>query len=112
MFKVGDKVDWLGWRGTVEEVNMVGGPEDIIVCGEVGDLWAFYKDGRYLKEQEPSLVLIERPKKKIKKTISQWVNVYPNGYIKAHDTKEKANKFASNIRIACVELTGEYEVEE
>lgn len=110
MFKVGDKVDWLGWQGTVEKVH--DDSYDITVRDKCGFVRTFYKDGRYLKEQRPSLVLIERPKKKIKKTITKWVNIYPDGCETYYYTKDRADMCSNPNRIACVELTGEYEVEE
>ena len=63
--------------------------------------------------------LEEPPKKKVKKTIEAWANVYPKGVWTLYTTEIKANNFneASMAtflcnRIACVKLTGEYETEE
>lgn len=53
-------------------------------------------------------------KKKVKKTIECWANVYPVGSHVFHSTKYIADKCQGILdkRIACVKLTGEYEVEE
>jgi hypothetical protein len=55
----------------------------------------------------------------VTKTVEMWANIYPNGNSVAHTSKQSAEKAAevNNIagltdRIACVKLTGSYEVEE
>jgi hypothetical protein len=49
--------------------------------------------------------------KRVKKTITRWVNVYPCRE-SLHKTKDKADDDATFSRIACVEVTGEYEVDD
>ena len=34
-----------------------------------------------------------------------WINVYPGGSIREHGTREKADRDASNNRIACIKIT-------
>jgi hypothetical protein len=56
---------------------------------------------------------LEAGKRKVKKKkITAWANVYPERSPHLYDTKRIADRLADNDRIACVELTGEYEVEE
>ncbi len=55
----------------------------------------------------------EQPKRTVKKPLSAWVNIYPFGF--SHHvcaSRSAADACASPGRIACVELKGEYEVEE
>lgn len=51
-------------------------------------------------------------KKKAKKIIERWANIYPDIMIDYYATKKAADVWASSSRIACVKLTGKYEVEE
>jgi len=51
-----------------------------------------------------------REKKMVKKTLTRWVNLYEYD-ITYHDSRSFADYAAAPGRIACVELTGEYEVE-
>jgi len=53
-----------------------------------------------------------RPKRKVVKKVEKWVNIYPERQSIVHDNKKIADSAASDMRIACVKLTGEYEVEE
>lgn len=52
------------------------------------------------------------PKKKVKKTVEDWVNIYPNGIRYYYYSKERADEAADKDRIACVKITGEYYIEE
>lgn len=66
-FKVGDIVTAFGLKGTVI-LNNLGPPYPIVVEYETGDLEYFYTTGHLNSwHKEPSLKLIERPKKKVKK---------------------------------------------
>ena len=51
-------------------------------------------------------------KKMAKKTVEHFANIYPDVSPCFHSTKELADRCATDDRIACVKLTGEYEVEE
>lgn len=66
-FKVGDKVKWLGVTGIIKNIL-----EDYDVPIEVrwdnDRITHFYADGRYFLTGEPCLELLERPKKKVKRT--------------------------------------------
>lgn len=80
-FKVGDKVDWWDWQGIVESAQNT--PNDgaaVVVTAEAGGrLNVFYADGRFLKQQRPSLRLVERPSQKA----AGWAVVSKDGRIKA-----------------------------
>jgi len=52
-----------------------------------------------------------REKKMVKKTVTRWVNVDADGYTRTFDIREIADIEQNGDRIACVEMTGEYEVE-
>ena len=125
-FKVGDKVFHVGHGiGTVVTIdkNFI-----LSVAVEFNKhlMLSFLSDGRaYSNHTIPQLYTLEDarkmgfdiPKQKVKKTIEQWANVYPDGTYTVHFTEDAANAFIllndSIIRrIACVKLTGEYEVEE
>jgi len=72
-----------------------------------------FDDGYESSEDLITLLGAEKPGEKImaKKTLTRWANVYKRGPTACFTTKENAEE-SSNGRIACVELTGEYEVEE
>ena len=55
-----------------------------------------------------------RPKRKVKKSIEGWANVYKHGrWWYFYEDKERADWADScGERVACVKLTGEYDVEE
>lgn len=124
-FQVGDIVEWCGVRGAVVFIDDEDNSNSHVRMKVTFDLtpgstyqhqvW-FTTDGRWANWQQPSLKLIERPKKKklVNKKISRWVNIYSDGKLFAdHLTKEDADasQRSDKSRIACVELTGEYEVE-
>lgn len=85
-------------------------------------------DGKEYEDEErgwfwlpvPKPVPPERPKRKVKKTVEGWLNVYRcvNGTIlpgKIHTTEAEARAHArpdSQTLAVAVHLTGEYEVEE
>lgn len=71
-FKVGDKVDWLGLQGRI--VAIYGGDSTlpIEVRFSNGTLCSFRSDGSFLKGQPPTLKVIERPKRTVKKKV--WVS--------------------------------------
>lgn len=79
------------------------------------------KGFRVMVDQHPTLLTVEEaaklgyypPKPKVKKTIEAWVNVYPDNIgIIAFPSKAEADTGTLANRIACVKVTGEYEVEE
>lgn len=70
----------------------------------------FTNDGKYqCWHLEPSLKLIEKAKKKVKKTIEAWACVRKDGTYTVCLSKETASNY---VRVDIVKLTGEYEVEE
>ena len=115
-FKVGDKVRAFGVDGVVDAIH----PEsNYPVCVKYshpdcldygGD---FTMDGRYARwHKEPSLVLIERPKRKVKRSKILWFNIYPYGPTGfGHVLKEWADELAGKDRIACVKVPIEWEEE-
>lgn len=50
-------------------------------------------------------------KKKVKKTVERWINIYPGGSEYSFTTESLANISAGPTRIVCVHLSKEYEVE-
>lgn len=112
-FKVGDKVDWLGLKGKIISIKQMGFSNYPVIVdfGVVKE--SFTVDGRWIEEQQPSLKLIERPKKKVKKEIQVWVNVYGGeGYLgKVYLSNEEADEM-NRARIALATGTLTYEVDE
>lgn len=53
-----------------------------------------------------------KPKKMVTKEITVWLNVYNHYDSTSHKTKQEADEAAIITRIACVEVSGKYEVEE
>lgn len=113
-FKVGDKVSWMGLEGIVSNTDRgLVYPVEVFFSGRRKDTHCFTEDGlSYYEHTEPSLKLIDRPKKMVKKKISVWVNVYENDKIYLHRHQLDAECTGQKNRIACVECVGEYEVEE
>jgi hypothetical protein len=107
-FKVGDVVEAFGLRGTVVKIysEFVNPVE---VKYEDGEYTLFTLDGKLHHHHKlPSLKLISRAKRKVKKEVKVWVNVYPNGrQIFPHHIKENAQKQVNSEAIAvAVECTG------
>ena len=74
VFEVGDEVEAFGCRGVVRDVR-----EEIGVLLENEIFLRFYYDGRYFPwSTEISLKLINKKKKKVKKTIEAWVALSDN----------------------------------
>lgn len=79
-----------------------------------------YFDGRksrgdvfpMLYHSKPEISDPPPPKRMVKKTIERWMNVYEEGHAYVHETEREADRDRALGRIACVHLTGEYEVEE
>lgn len=71
----------------------------------------------YAEANEDHLKVLNKyfkePKKLVKKEISRWVNVYPNGDEQVYNSKYMADTWnRDSSRIACVELKGTYEIYE
>jgi len=111
-FRVGDIVSFGGVEGVVCERDC---QEPYVIACSFKDKMEldFTIDGRFgVEHTEPLLKLVSRPKKMVKKTIERWENVYPSGRVCVHPTREVADDHANDDRIACVKLTGSYEVYE
>lgn len=67
---------------------------------------------------KPEIIAPPKPKRKEKRTIEGWVNVYEDGATRYYQTLEEAqNGIRERMnecvrKIACVRVTGEYEVEQ
>ena len=113
-FRVGDRVSWCGSEGKITKIK-ADYDEDIYpikVNFDGDDGFCFTRDGKYLySRKEPSLKLIERPKRYETVTIERWVNVYHDYISCFYETEESANYCALSDRTACVKLTGSYERE-
>jgi hypothetical protein len=101
-FKTGDIVEFGGVLGRVVSSDY----------NNVYPIWvdfndyhtSFTLDGRYkLEHTKPLLVLIERPKKKVKKTI--WFNIYKN---KSHDFTTSWSHDSEQSALCCAEGSGGY----
>lgn len=110
-FKPGDLVEWCGARGVVTRLDF---DKHLSVRVKFDDNsgWYFTIDGRACDwHKTPSLVLVSRPKKMVTKTVEKWINIYPNHAGGFYSDEKNADEYAQQNRIACVKLTGEYEVE-
>lgn len=121
--KVGDRVYSLQWGwGTVRHIFTDGlFPIGVFFDEGADDGECFTKDGkRFPTVQSPDLfygppeiIGPPKPKRTVKRTLKRWVNVYANNSGNhSFPTKEAADRYSALGRIACVELTGTYEVEE
>ena len=71
-----------------------------------------YNTNRTLFWAPVEIIAPPRPKRKVKKVIEYYANIYPTGGPLFHPTKAVADKNRRAERIACVKLTGEYETYE
>lgn len=106
-FQVGDVCSYMGLEGEIVNEFPIYYSCPLQFKSRTGLSFAFTKDGRRHPEHTiPSLTLIERPKRKVKR----WVNLYRNkrnkGFYSGHEYKsrEEADNDALPERIACVEL--------
>ena len=96
-------------------VRLKGGVDEWTITDTSSDIWVWIKHdtlpdtiATFAKHVE----LIRRPKRKEKRTIERWVNVYSWGfYDQFYRSKDSADLCAPEDRVACVRLVGEYEVE-
>ena len=77
-FKAGDRVSWLGLKGTVREV-LPGTVDSVVVvdCDDGIEL-EFFSDGRYLESQRPSLKKLKKKKARYYYAEFQKMNLYLN----------------------------------
>lgn len=111
---MGDKVRAFGLDGVVIEVTNDSVLDVCVDFGPGEGERGFLLDGReQVWHKEPSLVLVERPKKKVKKCVGRWAIFNPRGssvkgYFSLEADANRYPKFADEI---VLKLTGEYEVE-
>jgi len=115
-FEVGDEVEWCGTRGVVLERDDSKTFALIVTFCHRTYCTPFTIDGRLCEwHTKPSLILINRPKKKVKKTV--WVNVYktdarPDGqgfWCNPFDSEEDAKRSANNVAVE--QCVGTYPLE-
>lgn len=111
-FEVGDTVEWCGVIGVIKDIkDKIDYPVKCLFEDEY-TVW-FTSDGKYYNwHKEPSLKLIGRPKKKIKKYKVLYKNdcgiffVSQNTYSDKEDFKSKSYK-----TVAFIQLIKESEIE-
>ena len=125
--QVGDKV-WsffYGW-GVIDKIKASEYP----ICVDFDSDVAHYTFGGSLYKDDPQSLFWDeidmtpppRPVRKVKVPVEVWANIYLRPWknaknkdsqaFRVYDTKEAADTFSYPNRLACVKLTGEYEVEE
>jgi hypothetical protein len=119
-FKLGDKFySILYGLGNVVEINLESQHPILVKCG---DLYSSYTlEGKSLiNNVNPTLLTLDEarakgydvPKQKVTKTLETWANLYLGGTVRCHPSKEEADSMRNSQRVACIKLTGTYEVEE
>lgn len=81
---------------------------------------SYFFDGKYFSDDNgpslfwsnPNIQIPERPKRKVIKTIERWANIYERKDTIIWHDKDSADRYVNENRIACVKLTGSYEIEE
>lgn len=110
VFDLNDRVTAFGIEGVVISVDFAK-DYPIKVDFYNGKYPTFTKDGKlYNWHLEPSLKLIEKAKKKVKKKIEAWACIHKDGTYTLCLSKTIAQNSYTSIDI--IKLTGEYEVEE
>lgn len=120
--KVGDKL-WSVQLGECEVAN-VDNKDCTFKCEDTNNnlnMW-YRRDGtsyditgpsahQQLFWSRPDIIAPPRPKRKVVKTVEAWINIYPEDVPRfAHKTRDEADSARELNRIACVHLTGSYEV--
>lgn len=115
--KVGDKL----WSVQLGECEVVRVDSNVwpCVCQGAGGMECYTSDGKVVATDafpslfwsRPEIIAPPKPKRRVVKTVEAWANVYPGGNLSPlFDSVEYANWGASYGRVACVHLTGTYEV--
>jgi len=106
-FKVGDKVKCTFYGDRIFTLYESEDDRYLVITCE-GD--SFLKNGtQHGYHTHPVLTLVERPKTKVK--VTRWASIYPNDCMTyVHNDEQSARKHSDKDAIACVELTGEYEI--
>ena len=126
--KVGDWVFWTtnGWCKILNIKHSERFPVLVEGTDSDGDIIEvrFTLCGRlYTSDKFPTLFpedkvpqyyldLCPRPKRKVKKTLEIWVNIFPDGGFTVYNSKKIVDDLAVSTRIACIKMIGEYEEEE
>jgi len=111
MFEVGDEVEAFGCLGLVADIQ--GSLVKATFCGN--HHWFNIDGTAFHWANEPSLKLIKKAKKKVKKTIEAWIHVEktnPFRYFeqrRIYSTKELASDFSSDFELQ--KISFEIEVE-
>lgn len=113
-FKIDDIVEAFGLRGKVIK-EIESGSRILVYWDDIpGYAEWFYHDGKEsVWHKEPSLKLIERPKKMVKKKFTRWVN-YRNKEPYFGTVYSQRNEAIANAKYGSVtkEISFEIEVEE
>lgn len=116
--KVGDKL-WSVQLGECEVLYISTG-EWPIVCQNERGTGAYTANGKKMEDDvnpslfwsRPKIIAPPKPKRKVVKTVERWLNVHKDGRTFTFSSERDANQRSDFERIACVRLTGTYEVEE
>jgi hypothetical protein len=115
-FQKGDRVCFHGVMGTVTSDPTPSGFE-VTFDKKEAQKQMFYSDGKFCAwEDKLSLVLVSRPKKKVKRMVSRWALYDDRGFLGSYMSKDEAQSDTfyaiDNKPLYLVELKGEYETEE
>ncbi len=125
--KIGDKV-WSLFHGWGRVIEFSAFKQLGIEFGEERNYFLWFEVSGTLKGSvyhrqvlfwdEIQIVAPPRPKRKVKKQLEIWANIYPGEEWSPHwyvySSKENADLFqkSDKSRIDCIQIIGEYEVEE
>lgn len=114
-FRAGDIVEWCGQEFELERNDDGLAVDHLFVIKHYRGTQGFTINGcesRY--HPGPSLKLIRRPKKWVKKSFEKWFNIFGDKDIgHGYGSKEGADASScSDVRLGCQKVTFEYEVEE
>lgn len=110
----------LGW-GIIIEVKSLDLEYPIKIHFDLGRIVHLYtEDGKHYEGERQTLFWDEikfkeppKPKRKVKKQIEYWANIYADGRRNIHNSENEAKNNSCFIEdVIRVKLTGEYEVEE
>lgn len=111
-FQVGDIVEAFGLKGVVVEINHEEVFPVFVYFNETQENEVFTFDGKFYAEHlNPTLKLIERPKKKVRETVRGYGIVFDN-HVKTYYGLEDAKTFSDFYGKPFVNVTLEYDTEE
>lgn len=110
-FRAGDRVKI---EGVLCNNDMPGSDKYPFVLATPGDdrQATFTIDGSMFIGEKTILQLVERPKKKVKKTVERWAIITDSSSLVVYMDQKDAERYAKDRGYSVVKLTGEYEVEE